>query len=104
MVILLFCGPCYKKTHPFRERMGLDIDFLASPAVPLPIIVGPETLRPTLSEGLPFSDYFVLSLLSEYMGGTFRMVSQATKSNQKTPLLFVRNGVLVFKLSPFVLG
>jgi hypothetical protein len=42
--------------------MGFDIEFLASPAVPLPIIIRPETLRPTLSEGLPFSQLSYLDL------------------------------------------
>jgi hypothetical protein len=60
-----FCGlhVFRRKNHPSHKRMGFDIEFLTSPAVPLPIIIGPETLRPTLSEGLPFSQLFYLEFL-----------------------------------------
>jgi len=34
--------------------MGFGVEFLATEATPLPIIVGPVALRPTLSRGLPF--------------------------------------------------
>jgi len=35
--------------------MGFILQFIAGWATPLPIIAGPEALRPTLSRGLPFS-------------------------------------------------
>jgi len=50
-----------EKTHPRCERMGSRI---LLGATPLPIIAGPEALRPTLSRGLPLS-YYVIERLNE---------------------------------------
>jgi len=44
-----------KKAHSLKERMGLNVCLFIGWATPLPIIPGPEALRPTLSRSLPFS-------------------------------------------------
>jgi len=41
--------------------MGFNDILIYRWATPLPIITGPEALRPTLSRGLPFSQLFILS-------------------------------------------
>jgi hypothetical protein len=47
-------------------------------ATPLPIVTGPEALRPTLSRGLPFSH---LSFLSAQKQETFRIILLKTQKN-----------------------
>jgi hypothetical protein len=52
-----------KKAHPPDKRMGFNTSHAIGWATPLPIITGPEALRPTLSRSLPFSQrYFYLMI------------------------------------------
>ena len=50
---LLYHAILHKKAHPSLQRTGFCLYLLVRAAVPLPIIDGPETLRPILTEGLP---------------------------------------------------
>jgi hypothetical protein len=62
--------------------MGFNVQLLTSAAVPLPMIAGPETLRPILSEGLPyFTPSPSLNYLSERLKQNFRTFLKSTRHN-----------------------
>jgi len=55
LTVLFACMP-KKKAHSLKERAS-TLDLSNRWATPLPIIAGPEALRPTLLRGLPFSQH-----------------------------------------------
>jgi hypothetical protein len=47
-----------KKPTPLWKEWAASVSFETGWVTPLPIVIGPEALRPALSRGLPFSHFF----------------------------------------------
>jgi hypothetical protein len=68
------CVSPNEKTHSSYERTGFGIEFITSLVAPLPIIVGPVALRPSLSRSLPLSQPSYLINLSVRNSKNFRKI------------------------------
>ena len=77
------------KTHSPQESLGFSNQVFAGGATLLPIIVGPETLRCTLLQGLPFSPLFYWAFLSECVRLTFRTISLSIAKNGRIHNLLI---------------
>jgi hypothetical protein len=69
-----------EKAHPLKRKNGLLQIYPIVGATPLPIITGPEALRPTLSRGLPFSQHLYFYVL-DYIGTEQKMFRGLYKKN-----------------------